>query len=251
MDWKGNSCMLKEFKYKELMKPLGILLGCSFVYNLGFLLLSTFIMNYVVQTTLSLLSAIVLYCISSKLWNKDAPIVFKQLFQVLIIEMIWLLFVFVISDGLNQIGASVLSQIINAILVLFALPFELLYFYQLHLQKTNIKEIFQGIFVCIKKNGRTIFNTYCFILILIVVLDTLTGGLFSISSGIDTQQMFMTIVLFANPLMNCMMQMFVIAGMGLSMMDAIVPMFLFLIIGVWMGLIELNYILYIKRKCEE
>ncbi|MCF0106783.1 MAG: hypothetical protein HUJ53_08485 [Holdemanella sp.] len=248
--------MIKQLKYKELLKPLGILLGLSFIYNLGVLILSSFIMDYIVQTTLCLFSSIGLYILCSKIWDKKAPIAFKQLIHVLIIEMIWLIFVFVVLEGLNQLAATqvwadILNQMIGAILILFAIPFELLYFYQLHLQKTNVKDIFKGIKECISKNGRTIFNTYCFILIFIVVVDTLTGGLMSVIHGLDTYQMFSTMTLFGNPLMNCMMQMFLIAGMGLPILEYILSLAIFFFIGLWVGLLELNYIDFIKRKCEE
>ena len=252
---------ISKIEVRSILKPMLAMAILSFVYNYAYMCLSLY--RYMINDTifgiiqygLSLISGLGFYWIATYVWiQKMQKISLRQAIYVLLWQAVCIL---IVSGGLgylhqiamNNTGLLIVSQLLSAIVLIFMIPLQLLFYYTLFLNKKG-KEIFsymKGVFFAKQK---TILNWFCALLIFIIVIDTFTNGAFSILYGFDAYSMVNSMMYLGNPMVMWMMTV-VLALQAVGTATTVMMAFSFFLIGVVYSIFELNFIRFIQRKCYE
>ena len=100
----------------------------------------------------------------------------------------------------------------------------------------------------LKKENRSITNKFCVCLLIVLLLDTLSSGMMSAANGINTCSLCTLMILYGNPLMSGMVFSFFALSLQLEIIDLLAYAGMYLLLAICYGLIDVNYILFIKRK---
>ncbi|MGN1276144.1 MAG: hypothetical protein ACI4UK_04055, partial [Floccifex sp.] len=177
----------KSISIKPILLPLCYLLLLSLIYSSVFLfgtIATDGIINFIFEIVMGLASSIGFYWICTKIWQEgkmDAAILLK----VLSLELLYMFIALVILEPLSQMD-SVVGQVIGLLFMVSLIPFQLLYFYALTKGRLTFKSILSFIFSVLKKHNRTIINKFIICFLIIVFMETMTGGMMSITGGFNT-----------------------------------------------------------------
>ena len=241
--------LMSKFHFRSIYKTIVFTLILCFVYNIAYLMMSASSMNVYVRQSLevglSLLSSIGFYFICTKIWKKK-NFSFQAIFKVLLLQAIYILIVSGILTNLVNVCSKNTSlmlvlQLVSAFFLVVMVPFQLIFYYGL-IHDKNLKEFIP---TAIKKHQKSMLNWYCTLLICIVVLDTMTGGLFSAAQGFNAQSILVGSMYMGNPMISWMMYLF----LGVSFQSSLAAMFTYLFMNFLVGflycVLELNYVSYV------
>ena len=241
--------LMSKFHFRSIYKTIVFTLILCFVYNVAYLMMSASSMNVYVRQSLevglSLLSSIGFYFICTKIWKKK-NFSFQAIFKVLLLQAIYILIVSGILTNLVNVCSKNTSlmlvlQLVSAFFLVVMVPFQLIFYYGL-IHDKNLKEFIP---TAIKKHQKSMLNWYCTLLICIVVLDTMTGGLFSAAQGFNAQSILAGSMYMGNPMISWMMYLF----LGVSFQSSLAAMFTYLFMNFLVGflycVLELNYVSYV------
>ena len=241
--------LMSKFHFRSIYKTIVFTLILCFVYNVAYLMMSASSMNVYVRQSLevglSLLSSIGFYFICTKIWKKK-NFSFQAIFKVLLLQAIYILIVSGILTNLVNVcskntGLMLVLQLVSAFFLVVMVPFQLIFYYSL-IHDKNLKEFIP---TAIKKHQKSMLNWYCTLLICIVVLDTMTGGLFSAAQGFNAQSILVGSMYMGNPMISWMMYLF----LGVSFQSSLAAMFTYLFMNFLVGflycVLELNYVSYV------
>ena len=241
--------LMSKFHFRSIYKTIVFTLILCFVYNVAYLMMSASSMNVYVRQSLevglSLLSSIGFYFICTKIWKKK-NFSFQAIFKVLLLQAIYILIVSGILTNLVNVCSKNTSlmlvlQLVSAFFLVVMVPFQLIFYYGL-IHDKNLKEVIP---TAIKKHQKSMLNWYCTLLICIVVLDTMTGGLFSAAQGFNAQSILAGSMYMGNPMISWMMYLF----LGVSFQSSLAAMFTYLFMNFLVGflycVLELNYVSYV------
>lgn len=241
--------LMSKFHFRSIYKTIIFTLILCFVYNVAYLMMSASSMNVYVRQSLevglSLLSSIGFYFICTKIWKKK-NFSFQAIFKVLLLQAIYILIVSGILTNLVNVYSKNTSlmlvlQLVSAFFLVVMVPFQLIFYYGL-IHDKNLKEFIP---TAIKKHQKSMLNWYCTLLICIVVLDTMTGGLFSAAQGFNAQSILVGSMYMGNPMISWMMYLF----LGVSFQSSLAAMFTYLFMNFLVGflycVLELNYVSYV------
>lgn len=241
--------LMSKFHFRSIYRTIVFTLILCFVYNVAYLMMSASSMNVYVRQSLevglSLLSSIGFYFICTKIWKKK-NFSFQAIFKVLLLQAIYILIVSVILTNLVNVCSKNTSlmlvlQLVSAFFLVVMVPFQLIFYYGL-IHDKNLKEFIP---TAIKKHQKSMLNWYCTLLICIVVLDTMTGGLFSAAQGFNAQSILVGSMYMGNPMISWMMYLF----LGVSFQSSLAAMFTYLFMNFLVGflycVLELNYVSYV------
>ena len=241
--------LMSKFHFRSIYKTIVFTLILCFVYNIAYFMMSASSMNVYVRQSLevglSLLSSIGFYFICTKIWKKK-NFSFQAIFKVLLLQAIYILIVSGILTNLVNVcskntGLMLVLQLVSAFFLVVMVPFQLIFYYSL-IHDKNLKEFIP---TAIKKHQKSMLNWYCTLLICIVVLDTMTGGLFSAAQGFNAQSILVGSMYMGNPMISWMMYLF----LGVSFQSSLAAMFTYLFMNFLVGflycVLELNYVSYV------
>lgn len=241
--------LMSKFHFRSIYRTIVFTLILCFVYNVAYLMMSASSMNVYVRQSLevglSLLSSIGFYFICTKIWKKK-NFSFQAIFKVLLLQAIYILIVSGILTNLVNVCSKNTSlmlvlQLMSAFFLVVMVPFQLIFYYGL-IHDKNLKEFIP---TAIKKHQKSMLNWYCTLLICIVVLDTMTGGLFSAAQGFNAQSILVGSMYMGNPMISWMMYLF----LGVSFQSSLAAMFTYLFMNFLVGflycVLELNYVSYV------
>ena len=241
--------LMSKLHFRSIYKTIVLTLILCFVYNIAYLMMSASSMNVYVRQSLevglSLLSSIGFYFICTKIWKKK-NFSFQAIFKVLLLQAIYILIVSGILTNLVNVcskntGLMLVLQLVSAFFLVVMVPFQLIFYYSL-IHDKNLKEFIP---TAIKKHQKSMLNWYCTLLICIVVLDTMTGGLFSAAQGFNAQSILVGSMYMGNPMISWMMYLF----LGVSFQSSLAAMFTYLFMNFLVGflycVLELNYVSYV------
>ncbi|WP_295566407.1 hypothetical protein [uncultured Holdemanella sp.] len=241
--------LMSKFHFRSIYRTIVFTLILCFVYNVAYLMMSASSMNVYVRQSLevglSLLSSIGFYFICTKIWKKK-NFSFQAIFKVLLLQAIYILIVSGILTNLVNVCSKNTSlmlvlQLVSAFFLVVMVPFQLIFYYGL-IHDKNLKEFIP---TAIKKHQKSMLNWYCTLLICIVVLDTMTGGLFSAAQGFNAQSILVGSMYMGNPMISWMMYLF----LGVSFQSSLATMFTYLFMNFLVGflycVLELNYVSYV------
>ncbi|WP_308586699.1 hypothetical protein [uncultured Holdemanella sp.] len=241
--------LMSKFHFRSIYRTIVFTLILCFVYNVAYLMMSASSMNVYVRQSLevglSLLSSIGFYFICTKIWKKK-NFSFQAIFKVLLLQAIYILIVSGILTNLVNVCSKNTSlmlvlQLVSAFFLVVMVPFQLIFYYGL-IHDKNLKEFIP---TAIKKHQKSMLNWYCTLLICIVVLDTMTGGLFSAAQGFNAQSILVGSMYMGNPMISWMMYLF----LGVSFQSSLAAMFTYLFMNFLVGflycVLELNYVSYV------
>lgn len=241
--------LMSKFHFRSIYRTIVFTLILCFVYNVAYLMMSASSMNVYVrqglEVGLSLLSSIGFYFICTKIWKKK-NFSFQAIFKVLLLQAIYILIVSGILTNLVNVYSKNTSlmlvlQLVSAFFLVVMVPFQLIFYYGL-IHDKNLKEFIP---TAIKKHQKSMLNWYCTLLICIVVLDTMTGGLFSAAQGFNAQSILVGSMYMGNPMISWMMYLF----LGVSFQSSLAAMFTYLFMNFLVGflycVLELNYVSYV------
>lgn len=249
----------KGFSIGRVFIPLMITFGLCFLYNLGYLLsifsISSFALAYLVQILLSLLSSLGLYFICTRLWpRKKGTFAMKKLILVLFIQAIYILLVRGILVPLYAVGPEIapvrfLLQIAATFGIIFMIPAQLIAYFGIYEEKDNPRQLISWVGTVLKKGAKPILNGFCGLFLIMVVCDSIWYGVYSFSAGFDPLNVLVTMLFAGNPLMSWMQLMMVGMLQGLSLQQMWAPVFGAFLLGFAYTILELNYILIVRREC--
>lgn len=244
--------LYKKMRIKDIANPLGTMLMMSIGYNLiylGTIYISSMTLFYIIQILLGLVSSVGFYWVCVSCWKKEMKK--EAIVRVLFLETIYLGVVTGILPVLTNIftNENVIVQVIGALIGIGLIPFELVYFYGLSNEIYSPGELISYVLNVLKRHSRTIFNWFCIALIAVFFVDTIIGGVFSLASGIDTTTIAASILLYGNPMMDWMMTLFMTVILAMPISTTFTYIVISFFIGLWYGVMELNYVLFIQRKC--
>lgn len=241
--------LMSKFHFRSIYRTIVFTLILCFVYNVAYLMMSASSMNVYVRQSLevglSLLSSIGFYFICTKIWKKK-NFSFQAIFKVLLLQAIYILIVSGILTNLVNVclkntSLMLVLQLVSAFFLVVMVPFQLIFYYGL-IHDKNLKEFIP---TAIKKHQKSMLNWYCTLLICIVVLDTMTGGLFSAAQGFNAQSILVGSMYMGNPMISWMMYLF----LGVSFQSSLAAMFTYLFMNFLVGflycVLELNYVSYV------
>lgn len=252
LNQKGDFSMKKlmsKLHFRSIYKTIVLTLVLCFLYNIAYLLMSASAMNVYIrqslEVVLSLLSSLGFYFICTKIW-KAKNFSASAILKVFVLQGIYILIVSGILSNLvnvcaNNTSLMLVLQLMSAFGLVVMVPFQLIFYYGL-IHDKNLKEFIPA---AIKKYQKKVLNWYCTLLIFIVVLDTMSGGLFSAAQGFNAQSILVGSMYMGNPMISWMMYLF----LGVSFQSSLASMFTYLFVNFLMGffycVLELNYVSYV------
>ncbi len=252
LNQKGDFSMKKlmsKLHFRSIYKTIVLTLVLCFLYNIAYLLMSASAMNVYIrqslEVVLSLLSSLGFYFICTKIW-KAKNFSASSILKVFVLQGIYILIVSGILSNLvnvcaNNTSLMLVLQLMSAFGLVVMVPFQLIFYYGL-IHDKNLKEFIP---YALKKHQKKMLNWYCTLLIFIVVLDTMSGGLFSAAQGFNAQSILVGSMYMGNPMISWMMYLF----LGVSFQSSLASMFTYLFVNFLMGffycVLELNYVSYV------
>lgn len=252
LNQKGDFSMKKlmsKLHFRSIYKTIVLTLVLCFLYNIAYLMMSAFAMNIYIrqslEVVLSLLSSLGFYFICTKIW-KAKNFSASAILKVFVLQGIYILIVSGILSNLvnvctNNTSLMLVLQLMSAFGLVVMVPFQLIFYYGL-IHDKNLKEFIPA---AIKKHQKKMLNWYCTLLICIVILDTISGGLFSAAQGFNAQSILVGSMYMGNPMISWMMYLF----LGVSFQSSLASMFTYLFVNFLMGffycVLELNYVSYV------
>ena len=252
LNQKGDFSMKKlmsKLHFRSIYKTIVLTLVLCFLYNIAYLMMSASAMNIYIrqslEVVLSLLSSLGFYFICTKIW-KAKNFSASAILKVFVLQGIYILIVSGILSNLvnvctNNTSLMLVLQLMSAFGLVVMVPFQLIFYYGL-IHDKNLKEFIPA---AIKKHQKKMLNWYCTLLIFIVVLDTMSGGLFSAAQGFNAQSILVGSMYMGNPMISWMMYLF----LGVSFQSSLASMFTYLFVNFLMGffycVLELNYVSYV------
>lgn len=252
LNQKGDFSMKKlmsKLHFRSIYKTIVLTLVLCFLYNIAYLMMSASAMNIYIrqslEVVLSLLSSLGFYFICTKIW-KAKNFSASAILKVFVLQGIYILIVSGILSNLvnvctNNTSLMLVLQLMSAFGLVVMVPFQLIFYYGL-IHDKNLKEFIPA---AIKKHQKKMLNWYCALLICIVILDTISGGLFSAAQGFNAQSILVGSMYMGNPMMSWMMYLF----LGVSFQSSLASMFTYLFINFLVGffycVLELNYVSYV------
>lgn len=241
--------LMSKLHFRSIYKTIVLTLVLCFLYNIAYLLMSASAMNVYIrqslEVVLSLLSSLGFYFICTKIW-KAKNFSASAILKVFVLQGIYILIVSGILSNLvnvcaNNTSLMLVLQLMSAFGLVVMVPFQLIFYYGL-IHDKNLKEFIPA---AIKKHQKKVLNWYCTLLIFIVVLDTMSGGLFSAAQGFNAQSILVGSMYMGNPMISWMMYLF----LGVSFQSSLASMFTYLFVNFLMGffycVLELNYVSYV------
>lgn len=243
-----------KIQIKSVLIPLCLMCILSMAYNLAFILLATVVtdlMYTLVQIVLGLISSVGFYWLCTKIW-KQGELSYPIILKVLSLELLYLFLVVGVLQTLSGIiGGNVILQIVGFLLLVFMLPIQVLYFYALSEGNITFKDIFGYVWNIFKNYSRSILNLYCALLLVVIMIDTMFGGMLSMGEAINTPYLAMSVLLYGNPMMDWMMYMFMASVMGYGEVAVYVNLVVFIVKGLIYAFMIINFVLSVSRKCIE
>lgn len=253
--------LLAHFHFREIKKALAYTIGFSFLYNIFYifavLLNSDLRLSYLVQILLSLVSSIGFYFICTKVWTpKKEPLSLSILLRILGLQGIYILLVSAILYPLSTLASiygltwlSLLLQLAACGLLIGLIPLQLVIYYALFLGKKSFKELWIYVRKVFKSHYKAILNVYCTLILLIMLLDTLMGGIFSLASGFNVPQLVYSMLYMGNPMMTWMWVLFVNTLSGVPMAQSFPILFVLFVLGCFYAYLEMNFVLFMQEEC--
>jgi hypothetical protein len=173
-------------------------------------------------------------------WGKKKnTLSLNHLIYILVLQAVYIFIIQGILTPLyyafgNITAAAVIIQLLSAFGIIFMMPLQLIYYYGLY----------EGIL-----GPKPLLNWFCTIFLIVVALDTLWWGMFSMINGFNATEILSRMYFMGNPMMSWMMYFYMSVLSGSSMASIYIPVFGCFVIGFFEGLIELNYVLLIQNKC--
>lgn len=241
-----------SFSFRKLSKPMGWAILLSFIYNIvyiyGTLLLGASFVLYPFVIFLGMLSSLGLYWLCTQIWETPFTLSKPVVFPILLVEGILLIMTLGILAplhdwvyALDQWYISIPYQVVCALLIVTAQPLQLCMFSGL---AQNITES-QALRAYVKDRFlhafKEIWNRYCLLLLMVIFIDTLTHGLFTMEAGFDAYSILSNILLFGNPMFSWMFAFMMWAGAGLSTEVILSVLILFLVGLFYLGM-ECNFL---------
>lgn len=251
---------LKNFQVRKLFKPLVYTLILSFLYNLLYLYsmnTTTNVIAYACQIVLGLLGSLGFYFICTMCWGKKKnTLSLNHLIYILVLQAIYIFIIQGILTPLyyafgNITWAAVIIQLMSAMGIIFMMPLQLIYYYGLYEGVQGPKALLAYVWDKFKVHFKPLLNWFCTIFLIVVALDTLWWGMFSMINGFNATEILSRMYFMGNPMMSWMMYFYMSVLTGSSMVSIYIPVFGCFVIGFFEGLIELNYVLLIQNKCED
>lgn len=241
--------LMSKLHFRSIYKTIVLTLVLCFLYNIAYLLMSASAMNIYIrqslEVVLSLLSSLGFYFICTKIW-KAKNFSASAILKVFVLQGIYILIVSGILSNLvnvcaNNTSLMLVLQLMSAFGLVVMVPFQLIFYYGL----IHDKNLMEFIPYALKKHQKKVLNWYCTLLIFIVVLDTMSGGLFSAAQGFNAQSILVGSMYMGNPMISWMMYLF----LGVSFQSSLASMFTYLFVNFLMGffycVLELNYVSYV------
>ncbi len=251
--------ILSNFHIRIIFKALIATLLLSFLYNLVYLFAGFGITDprlfYAVQVVLSLASSLGFYKICTMVWTPDKEkMSFDVVLRVLILQGGWILLISAVIASLAALAssnmvASVFVQLISVVVLIGLIPFQLVYYYSLFLGKKSGKEIFGYIKTVFAAHYRSILNVYCALLLVVMAIDTFSGGPFSLAQGFYVPQILQNVLYVGNPMFSWMYVLFLSTSFGVSLSSMFVIIFFLFLIGFLYAYLDLNLVAYIQKEC--
>lgn len=246
--------LFSKLHFRSIFKTLAIMIALCFLYNIAYILTMFLNINAMllqaIQVFLSLLSSVGFYWICCMIW-KHKNFKFDSVLKVLIVQGVYILIVNgLLTPIFSRIsatsGIALVFQLISAFCLILMIPIQLVIYYGICFEVDNLKEFVISIF---KQHQKSILNWYCGLLILIIVLDTLAGGLFSILSGFDAHSLLTTSLYMGNPMMNWMLVLFIGTSFQATLAQMFTMLFINFLIGFGESVLELNFVSWIGEIC--
>lgn len=252
---------LAHFHFREIKKALAYTIGFSFLYNIFYmfavLLNQDLRLSYLMQILLSLLSSIGFYFICTKVWTpKKEPLSFSTLLRVLLLQGVYILFVSAFLIPLSTLASinnltwlSILLQLVACGFLIGMIPLQLVIYYGLFLGKKSFKALLAYVKQVFKHHYKAILNVYCALVLLIMILDTLMGGSFSLASGFHVPEIVDSLLYRGNPMITWMWVLLVNTLSGVSMAQSFPILFVLFVCGCFYAYLEMNFILFMQEEC--
>jgi len=126
-------------------------------------------------------------------------------------------------------------------LIVLAQPLQLCMYSALAQNITGAKEIKDYIEDKFLHSFKSIWNQYCMILLLVLFVDTLTRGIFSIGAGFDGYAILSSILVFGNPMFSWMFAFVMWASAGLNT-TMLMNLFILFLTGLFYLVVECNFL---------
>lgn len=241
-----------SFSFKNIMAPMGWAILLSFLYNLfyiyGTIFLGSSLLLIVYTILLGMASAVGLYWICTKVWKVKFERTKEVLLPILVVEAALLIITLgVLSPlhsvvyALDQWYVSTPYQVLCALLIVLAQPLQLCMYSALTQNVTGAKEIKDYIKDKFLHSFKSIWNQYCMILLLVLFVDTLTRGIFSIGAGFDGYAILSSILVFGNPMFSWMFAFVMWASAGLNT-TMLMNLFVLFLTGLFYLVVECNFL---------
>lgn len=252
---------LSHFEVRRIFRALLYTLLLSFFYNVGYLLSLTDAMNYLaayaLQIGLSLLASIGQYFICTIAWGRKHGTL--TLTGILLILGLQALYIFVVQGVLSTLYLRFYSygwvQIILALVaaagIILMIPFQLVWDYGIYTGIDSFQELWHFCLNTFRKHYRSLLNWFCVLILVIVLLDSLWWGVFSLSNGFNAVDVLSRMLFMGNPMMSWMLYLYLLIGQGWTLSGIWLPVFVCFVLGVLYAILELNYVLLVQRKAED
>lgn len=246
---------LSNLQFLKIVKPMGLFLILSIIYNLFYFLIgvTTYQSTYIqmpLQVILSFISSMGYYYLCVLFWGKR-KLEFREVRDVLFFQLLYVLIVSGILHPLYNIFYSngiilMIVQFLSGLILLSVPVIQLLYFHALYDGCHSLVDVADYIkyrFIC---SGRGIWNGYCALLLIVLTLDTILNGVFSLANGFNAFYVLNGVLYLANPMFEFVM----VSFFSFSVEGGISYFVVYLVLGLILAFFESNYLYYIDRKCK-
>ena len=193
-------------------------------------------------------SAVGLYWICTKVWKVKFERTKEVLLPILVVEAALLIITLGVLSPLHSVVyafdqwyVSTPYQVLCALLIVLAQPLQLCMYSALTQNVTGAKEIKDYIKDKFLHSFKSIWNQYCMILLLVLFVDTLTRGIFSIGAGFDGYAILSSILVFGNPMFSWMFAFVMWASAGLNT-TMLMNLFVLFLTGLFYLVVECNFL---------
>lgn len=252
---------LKFFSVRKVIKGLFWTVLLSFIYNLIYIYTMFYdaaghtLMASTAQVVLSLIGSLGIYFICTKCWSlKPKGFTLKKAGIIVAMQAVFIFYIRAILMPLLSIGYSntllfLVCQLLAAIGLIFFVPIQITAYYGLFKGIDNIKGLYRYVLNIFKRSYKILLNWYCALLLILIFFDTMMGGQFSIAATFNAAETLSAIFFTGNPMMSWMMILTISSGAPLANMLAVV--FIYFVLGIFYGVLELNYPLLVQEQAEE
>lgn len=254
--WKQR---LPHIQINGLGKPMIWMAALSCLYNIVYLygqvLIKSSAMAYILLIGINLISSVGLYWLCTMVWRLPFKINGKVILPVVVFQAFMLFSTLAIFTPLHDMVyemdhwlVSLIYQLACALLIVLAQPVQLCMMSGLAQGYLDFSSLIAYMKDRLFHSFRHIWNRYAQILLIVILVDTLIGGVFTVTSGIDASTIWNTIVLYGNPMFSILFVTFFSFSMITSLSGAVISYLAMLLVCSLIYLvIAVNFIHLIGR----